>query len=123
MSKSGNKFLDEYLEIMEREVLPALEDVKHELEKDGWYCFIGDLKSSYKIKGTKKQMPEMNCLTSLSIMDIENGIVQHVFVFLDDGKVRFTSDVLKENNDFSLALTEISRQSVKATINIVINSQ
>ncbi len=63
MTKSGNKFLLEYLEIREREIFPALEEVKRELEEDGWYCFIGDLKSSHKIKGDKNK-----CLRGMALL-------------------------------------------------------
>jgi hypothetical protein len=122
MSKSGNKFLHEYLKIREREILPALEDLRGKLEEDGWYCFIGDLNPFDKMQDNKEQFADRHSFTSLSIMDIENGIVQYVFVFLEDGRVRVTCDVSKENKGVSLALTEISYRLVGETVKMIINS-
>lgn len=72
--------------------------------------FYMRLNSFNKVEDSKKQTPERYGFTSLSIMDIENGIVQHVFVFFENIRTKVTCDVLKENKRLSLALTEVSHR-------------
>jgi hypothetical protein len=87
-----------------------------------WYCFIADLNPFHKIERSSRRIPDKYGFTSLSIMDVENGIVQYVFVFLESHRIRITSDVFEKNRGVLLDLTEVSQQSVEETVKMIINS-
>jgi hypothetical protein len=114
-------YLKSYAELRRSVILPALEKIRVELEQDGWYCFIADLNPFDKIEGITPRIPDRYGFTSLSIMDIENGIVQYVFVFLENHRVRLTSDVFEEDKGVFLDLTEVSLNSVEETVKMIIN--
>ncbi len=114
-------YLKSYAELRRSVILPALEKIRGELEQDGWYCFIADLNPFDKIEGITPRIPDRYGFTSLSIMDIENGIVQYVFVFLENHRVRLTSDVFEEDKGVFLDLTEVSLNSVEETVKMIIN--
>lgn len=122
MSDRDAGYLNCYSELRRSVILPALEKVRDELEQDGWYCFIADLNPFDKIEGINRRVPDRYGFTSLSIMDIENGIVQYVYVFLENHRVRLTSDVLEENKGVLLDLTAVSLQSVEETVKMIVNS-
>lgn len=122
MSDGDVGYLNSYTELRRSVILPVLEKVKVELEQDGWYCFVADLNPYDKIECTSRQISDRYGFTSLSIMDIENGIVQYVFVFLESHRVRITSNVFEKNKGVLLDLTEVCDQSVEETVKMIINS-
>jgi hypothetical protein len=121
VSDRDARYLNSYTELRRSVILPVLKKIRVELEQDGWYCFIADLNPFDKIERTSREIPGRYGFTSLSIMDIENGIVQYVFVFLENHRVRLTSDVFEEDKGVFLDLTEVSHQSVEETVKMIIN--
>lgn len=122
MSDRDAGYLNSYMELRRSVILPVLQKIRVELEQDGWYCFIADLNPFDKIEHTSPEIPDRYGFTSLSIMDIENGIVQYVFVYLESHRVRITSDVSEEGRGVLLDLTEVSHLSVEETVKMIINS-
>jgi hypothetical protein len=123
VSKEDAGYLKSYSALRKYVILPTLEDIRDELEKDGWYCFIGDLNPFNKIQDIKKQIPERHGFTSLSIMDIENGIAQYVYVFLEEDRVRIAGDLFDVDKGSELTLSQVRQEWVDVAIRKIINNQ
>lgn len=103
----------EFNKLREKLIIPAIKNIAHDLEQEGWYCVIGDLnpfKNNTSLNSPTSQKLEPSCFTSLSIIDIEHRLVQYVYVFFQNDSIRIMGDENSKIKDLSIGLARANEE-------------
>ena len=114
---------EEFDRLREKLIIPAIKNIVHELEQKGWCCAIGEL-NPFKVGSSldSSANPELkpSCMTSLLIADIENRLVQYVYVFVLDKNIRVVGDENCRVKNVSLELS-VAQEVLEAEIRKVVD--
>jgi hypothetical protein len=103
----------EFNKLREKLIIPAIKNIAHDLEQEGWYCVIGDLnpfKNNPSLNSPTSQKLEPSSFTSLSIIDIEHRLVQYVYVFFQNDSIRIMGDENSKIKDLSIGLARANEE-------------
>jgi len=114
---------EEFGRLRENLVIPAVRNIAHDLEQKGWCCVIGEL-SPFKMGSSPDSSAnpglKQSCMTSLLIADIENRLVQYVYVFVLDKNIRIMGDENCKIKNVSLELS-LAEDQLEAEIRKVVD--
>ena len=114
---------EEFGRLRENLVIPAVRNIAHDLELKGWCCAVGE-SSPFKMVSSPESSanPELkpSCLTSLLIADIENRLVQYVYVFVLDKNIHVVGDENCKVKNVSLELS-VAQEVLEAEIRKVVD--